>query len=263
MTAIQGDWSVSYWKDRYGSGRQSCMPNNPGADPRQSCDEGPARRSIRQHRFYITQTLKEVLRQGNWSSILDMGCGDGLMSRWFVRVESIRQYQGVDVSTDALQRARQRCWDVVEQDRAQAQPLTAALGKMRFNVYDGLRLPASVRNRRFHVGLSVGVVDNLVEEHVFSAYMSNLFFGPVLGAVLIFGGTHESDVDPRRPYYRPRQVRRWVEKNAKQFWEGPIALTNITKYMRLNARYAQDVPSLFYRRGTPSRSMPLFSGRRV
>jgi hypothetical protein len=140
------------------------------------------------------------------------------MSRWFIHIKEIRHYQGLDLSSDALQRARKRCWDVAQRGTVQVNPTTtptlrtlpatSLLGKMRFNVYDGINLPVHVLKRHFDVGLSVGVVDFLLEEHVFSAYMSSLFMGTVLGAVLIFGGQHESPVDARRPYIRPRDVQR-------------------------------------------------------
>jgi SAM-dependent methyltransferase len=102
---------------------------------------------------FKAEVLNGFVRKRGVTSVVEFGCGDGNQ----LALALYPSYLGLDVSKEAIRRCRDRF---------------AADSSKRFAVLDAeCQVPASAAE----LSLSLDVIYHLIEDHVFDAYMNQLF----------------------------------------------------------------------------------------
>ncbi len=126
--------SETYWQHRHGSDRNS------GAG------------SLGRSADYKAEIVNGLVARRKIGSVIEFGFGDGNQASRF----DVPSYTGLDVSRDAVARARKKA------------------GRDKRKIFHTLQ-DFTARPREFDLSLSLDVIDHLVEETVFSTYMERLF----------------------------------------------------------------------------------------
>lgn len=157
--------SQQYWETRYATGGFS------GAGSR-----GDAA-------IFKASVVNELLNVFGVESILDMGCGDGYLTRLIQSDD----YIGADVSASAIASCR------------------AQFPNKRFIKIDGSALP------RVDAVLSLDVVFHLTEDAIFERYMYDVFSSAQ--KLVVFYSTDHDDNIGSAPHVRHRHFTQWVQQH--------------------------------------------------
>jgi hypothetical protein len=166
--------SERYWVERYAKGGTS------GAGSYGKMAE------------FKAEFVNAFVEQHGVSSVIEHGVGDGTQ----LSLARYPRYLGLDVSTDALARCRER----FEGD-----------GTKRF------ALVREYSGEKADLALSLDVIYHLVEDSTYEEYMTRLF-GSADSWVLIYSSDREEQDELQAPHVRHRQFTAWVDEHASS-WE--------------------------------------------
>lgn len=169
--------SASYWERAYGRGETSGTGSYGDLAQRKA------------------DFLNEFVRMHAISTVLELGCGDGNQ----LSLADYPSYVGLDVSRTAIGLCQRRFSD----DRTKS-----------FFLYDGGCFWDAAHLFTAELALSLDVVYHLVEDDVFSTYMSHLF-AAARRFVIIYSTNASSYGDA--PHVRHRNFSRWVEENCAEW----------------------------------------------
>lgn len=157
--------SAEYWRQRYAAGGDS------GAG------------SYGKFAVFKAQVLNALFVELQLRSVIEFGCGDGNQ----LKLLSIDDYLGVDISPQALRRCREAF---------------AGMPKRRFV------LAQDYAGERAEGALSLDVIYHLVEDAAFDAYMRRLF-AAAERCVVIYSSDREADAADGL-HVRHRRFSEWV-----------------------------------------------------
>ncbi|MDB5816750.1 MAG: hypothetical protein JWQ11_390 [Rhizobacter sp.] len=160
--------SAAYWNQRYAEGGDS------GAG------------SYGKFAAFKARVLNSLFDEMDLRSAIEFGCGDGNQ----LRLLTIADYTGVDVSAQAIE----RCRETFAGDAAK-----------RFV------LAADYADESADCSLSLDVIYHLVEDAVFDAYMRELFAAG-RRAVVVYSSDFDPPADPDGAHVRHRKFTRWIER---------------------------------------------------
>ena len=137
------------------------------------------------------EILNDFVKKHNIKNVLEMGCGDGNQLSYF----NFPTYTGLDISPKAIKISKQKFRD----DNTK-----------QFLLLNG-KTPLSLAD----LVLSLDVLYHLVEDEVYTAYMTKLF--SLSEKFVIIYSCNFEDNGNFPPHVRPRKFTKWVEDNVKQF----------------------------------------------
>ena len=169
--------SSAYWKTRYDEGGNS---------------GGGSYGHLAQFKAEVLNTL---VAQHGVRSVIEFGCGDGNQ----LALASYPGYVGLDVSPRAITLCQQRFAD---------DPTKS------FFLYDSLCFVDHHGLFRADMTLSLDVIFHLVEDHIYTAYMTHLF-----AAAERFVVIYSSDCDEqgRQAHVRQRRFTSWISANCSSW----------------------------------------------
>lgn len=159
--------SGHYWDKRYQKGRDS--------------GEG----SYGELALFKAKVLNEFVREKGIRSVIEFGSGDGNQ----LKLAKYHAYTGVDVSSEAVQMARQ----TFQQD-----------GSKKFLTTE------DYQGESAELALSLDVIYHLVEDGVFEAYMERLFQAATRFVAIY--SSNCSGLMTDSPHVRHREFTHWVEE---------------------------------------------------
>ena len=170
--------SAAYWQRRYAEGGHS------GAG------------SYGKFAVFKADVLNGLFDELSLGSAIEFGCGDGNQ----LRLLTVRDYLGVDISPDAVARCR-----------------TAFAGQpgRRFVLLAPDDGPDTYRGERADCALSLDVISHLVEDAAFEAHM-RLLFAAATRCVVVYSSDRDADAADG-PHVRHRRFTDWVAARAPQW----------------------------------------------
>jgi len=159
--------SAGYWRQRYAGGGDS------GAG------------SYGRFAQFKADVLNGLCAEFDLRSVVEFGCGDGNQARLL----SVRDYLGIDISLDAIE----RCVATF-----------AGVPGRRFALID------DYKGERADCALSLDVIYHLVEDTAFDQYMRRLF-AAAERCVVIYSSNRDEPSGSDGPHVRHRRFSDWVE----------------------------------------------------
>jgi hypothetical protein len=127
-----------YWETRYYNGGNS------------------GRGSYGSFREFKLSVINQFIKENNIGSLVDIGCGDGSIAEGIV----VPGYTGLDISASAVEKCRTRIKN------------TGRLCKHFYTLDD---IPEAVKDKKFHISMSIDVLYHLVDDKLFEEHMKILF----------------------------------------------------------------------------------------
>ena len=179
--------SAAYWQQRYAEGGDS------GAG------------SYGKFARFKAEVLNGLFDELALGSAIEFGCGDGNQ----LRLLTVRDYLGVDISPDAVARCRAAFAGVPGRRFV---PLAATDGGLGApNAHD----PDTYRGERADCALSLDVIYHLVEDAAFEAHL-RLLFAAATRCVVIYSSDRDADAADG-PHVRHRRFTEWVAAQAPRW----------------------------------------------
>jgi hypothetical protein len=166
--------SAGYWERRYRSGGSA----GPGSQDRLAT--------------FKADTLNRFVAEHAIESVIEFGCGDGGQ----LALARYPQYIGLDVSATALARCLERF---------------AADGSKSFFHYDSLAFQDRQHVFRAQLALSLDVIYHLIEDVIFTRYLSHLF-AAAERYVIIYSNNRERT---QTYHERSREFTRFIADNVR------------------------------------------------
>lgn len=170
--------SIGYWERRYHYGGRS--------------GEGSYGELAR----FKAEIINDFVKEHHINTVIDFGCGDGNQLSFF----QFPKYTGLDVSKNAIE----LCREIYRNDPTKA-----------FLVYDP-KYYNSVEYKS-ELALSLDVIYHLVEDMVFSKYMSHIF-ASAEKFVIIYSSNTDENKQLQYPHVRHRKFTDWIDSNLN-CWE--------------------------------------------
>jgi hypothetical protein len=140
---------------------------------------------------FKAEIINEFVAKEGIESLIEFGCGDGrqlLLARY-------PKYLGVDVSGTIVERCR-----LLFSDRPE----------FTFFTTD------QYRGETADLTLSLDVIFHLIEDEVFSSYMSTLF-DAATRCVIIYSSNFDSESAPSAPHFRNREFTLWIAAHRPEW----------------------------------------------
>lgn len=128
----------NYWETRYYNGGNS------------------GRGSYGSFREFKLSVINQFIEKHTIGSLVDIGCGDGSIAEGIV----VPGYTGLDISASAVEKCRTRIKNA---------------GKACKHFYTLDDIPAAVKDKKFHISMSIDVLYHLVDDKLFEEHMKMLF----------------------------------------------------------------------------------------
>jgi cyclopropane fatty-acyl-phospholipid synthase-like methyltransferase len=168
--------SQRYWEDRYQNGGNS--------------GEGSYNKLAK----FKADTITEFIKQNDVKDAIEFGCGDGNV----LSFTTYHSYIGLDVSRTAIT----QCINKFNNDKSKS-----------FFLYDSLCFQDNNKMFSADLTLSIDVIFHLVEDKIYSKYMSDLFLASNK-YVIIYSSDFEGE---QIRHMRQRKFTKWVEANVSDF----------------------------------------------
>lgn len=136
---------------------------------------------------FKAEIINNFVQDHNITTIIEYGCGDGNQ----LKLAEYPSYIGFDISTKAID----LCQKTFPNDKTKNFKL--------LNEYHGEKATLT---------LSLDVIYHLVEDDVYTAYMTRLFSSSEQ-FVIIYSSNFDSEPESTIPHVRHRSVTNWVENN--------------------------------------------------
>ena len=183
LGAVRFPGSAAYWRQRYAEGGDS------GAG------------SYGKFALFKAEVLNGLFDELALASAIEFGCGDGNQ----LRLLTVRDYLGVDISPEAVARCR-AAFD--GQPGRRFALLAPGSG-------DGTGSADTYRGERADCALSLDVIYHLVEDAAFDAHM-RMLFAAATRCVVIYSSDRDADAADG-PHVRHRRFTGWVAAQAPQW----------------------------------------------
>ena len=149
--------------------------------------------------------LNDFVKRHRINSVNEVGCGDGNQ----LSLAEYPHYLGLDVSETAIK----ICLKKFKNDRDK-----------QFKLFDGILTPESTMRMRSELAISLDVLFHLIDDHVFSSYMKNLF--ALASHFVVIYSSNEFYPGETAPHVLDRCFTDWVKEHQGN-WDLVEIIPNI------------------------------------
>jgi SAM-dependent methyltransferase len=145
------------------------------------------------HKFaeFKAEVLNDFIRDQQIRTIIEYGCGDGNQ----LRLAEYPSYIGFDVSPEAIS----QCANIFSGDKTKT-----------------FKLMDAYVNETAQLTLSLDVIYHLIEDNVFSTYMSRLFDSSAR-FVIIYSSNSDKQARFQSAHVKHRKFSKWIEQNKPEW----------------------------------------------